>query len=297
MDVSDSVQSPQGSTLKITVANFFATVPVPIIVTSTSTQLQLKYDGSNHVTVAVSSTGVVTLNATGASAGFTFQDNVVVTGTANSAQALVTGTNTTAGTAAIAIIRVLNDLSSQASIRSYSGSFTTAGSAIADSAAFVGDGAGGIVINAAHASGDIKLYNRGGTLAVTIGASQAATFVGTINGATITAGAYSGTIGTFSGAISNLSTKSASGTAAAILNTATGTVYAIPGAGMYQIQLFEGTTHWGYALAINQGASTTQTPLFASESGTTISVSGDNIQIVNNTGSTRTYSYVVQRIN
>lgn len=78
VDVSDSSQSPQGSTLKITVTNFFATVPVPIVVTSTSTQLQLKYDGSNHMTVAVSNAGAVTLNATGASAGFTFNSTVSV---------------------------------------------------------------------------------------------------------------------------------------------------------------------------------------------------------------------------
>lgn len=78
VDVSDSSQSPQGSTLKITVTNFFGTVPAPIIVTSTSTQLQLKYDGSNHVTVAVSAAGAVTLNATGTSAGFTFSDPVTL---------------------------------------------------------------------------------------------------------------------------------------------------------------------------------------------------------------------------
>lgn len=36
VDVSDSTQSPQGSTLKITMTNFFATVPAPVNVTSAS---------------------------------------------------------------------------------------------------------------------------------------------------------------------------------------------------------------------------------------------------------------------
>src|SRR5262245_59530071 len=34
VDVSDITQSPQGSTLKITVANFFGTVPSPIVQTT-----------------------------------------------------------------------------------------------------------------------------------------------------------------------------------------------------------------------------------------------------------------------
>lgn len=100
VDIDDTTQSASGSTVKATMTQFFAAIPVPIIVTNTGTQFQLKYDGSNHVTVAVSSAGAVTLNATGASAGFTFSDAVTVTGvlTATAAAEPVVVNNST-GTA------------------------------------------------------------------------------------------------------------------------------------------------------------------------------------------------------
>ena len=54
-------------------------VNAALTVTRTSgTQLAVQYDGSNHLAVDVSSAGAVTLNATGASAGFTFSDPITV---------------------------------------------------------------------------------------------------------------------------------------------------------------------------------------------------------------------------
>lgn len=47
------------------------------ITSTTAPQLTVAYDGSNHLQVSVSSAGAVTLNATGASAGFTFADVVI----------------------------------------------------------------------------------------------------------------------------------------------------------------------------------------------------------------------------
>lgn len=63
----------------------------PVSITSTTTpQLTVAYDGSNNVTLSVSSAGAVTLNATGASAGFTFSDAV----TASAGLTSTTGTFT-----------------------------------------------------------------------------------------------------------------------------------------------------------------------------------------------------------
>lgn len=56
-----------------------ATSGVVTITSTTTPQLTVAYDGSNLMTVSVSSAGAVTLNATGASAGFTFSD--AITGT------------------------------------------------------------------------------------------------------------------------------------------------------------------------------------------------------------------------
>jgi hypothetical protein len=50
---------------------------------STTEQLRLGYDASNYMSATVSSSGLVTLDAVGAGAGFEFSDNVVGNGTAN----------------------------------------------------------------------------------------------------------------------------------------------------------------------------------------------------------------------
>lgn len=54
----------------------------PVTITSTtSPQLTILYDGSNTLTIGVSSAGVATFNATGASQGFVFSDPVTHSGT------------------------------------------------------------------------------------------------------------------------------------------------------------------------------------------------------------------------
>lgn len=51
------------------------------ITTTTSPQFTVAYDGSNSVSVAVASDGAVTLNSTGAGAGFIFSDDLAVAAT------------------------------------------------------------------------------------------------------------------------------------------------------------------------------------------------------------------------
>lgn len=86
--------------------------------------------------------------------------------------------NTAAGTANAASFQAGNDVSAQAAIfRALSSTFTPSGSALASGLEILGQLAGGISLNANHASGDVRLYSRN-TLALTLGASQAATFTG-----------------------------------------------------------------------------------------------------------------------
>lgn len=60
----------------------FNTIGTPLTITSTTTpQLQVGYDASNHLQVTVSSTGAVTLNATGSGAAFTISDAVSMSST------------------------------------------------------------------------------------------------------------------------------------------------------------------------------------------------------------------------
>jgi|GEM_PF-1589310 len=51
------------------------------VLSTTTPQHRIAYDASNYVTTAVSSAGAVTLDATGASAGFTISDGLIVSGT------------------------------------------------------------------------------------------------------------------------------------------------------------------------------------------------------------------------
>lgn len=76
---------------------------VTTITTTTANQLAVRYDASNHFTASVSSAGAVTLNATGASAGFSFSDLVTAAAglTVSSGQTLtISGATVTGLTAA-----------------------------------------------------------------------------------------------------------------------------------------------------------------------------------------------------
>lgn len=57
------------------------TTGVATFTSTTAPQLNVRYDGSNHLGVSISSTGGVTFNATGSGAAFTFSDGVTVSGT------------------------------------------------------------------------------------------------------------------------------------------------------------------------------------------------------------------------
>jgi len=97
--------------------------------------------------------------------------------------------NTTAGTTARAGIRVGNDNNTGAGqFLALSSTYTTTGPELQDSVILRSLTAGGLSLAAQHASGDLRLYSRGGALALTLGASQLATFTGSIrmtNGYTI----------------------------------------------------------------------------------------------------------------
>jgi hypothetical protein len=57
------------------------TAGVRVQILSTTEQLRVNYDASNYYSTTVSSAGAVTFNAVGASAGFTFSDNIKLTQT------------------------------------------------------------------------------------------------------------------------------------------------------------------------------------------------------------------------
>lgn len=68
----------------------------------TTEQLRLAYDGSNYLSATVSSAGAVTLDAVGASAGFSFSDAVAIPG-AGASSVRLGASATAAGTQAVAI--------------------------------------------------------------------------------------------------------------------------------------------------------------------------------------------------
>ena len=137
----------------------------------------------------------------------------------------VYATNASTGTAAGVIFQAINNTGSRGALWHLGGGFTPSGPALADGTLLDGTGAGGVSVNAAHASGDLRLYSRN-TLALTLGASQAATFASTIaSGAITSTGAVTGTrlmIGADSGAsyLLNVSGSSTStGVRAIVINT------------------------------------------------------------------------------
>lgn len=162
------------------------TAAAPITVTSTSTQFQLKYDGSNHVTVAVSSAGLVTLNATGASASFSFSDVIAVTGVSGGVSATLTGG------------LVCTTISATAGAFSGAVAINTAGGAasltINATTRFYLDGVAGVGGNTfvEESSADLIGFIAGGALRASIGASG----ITSVAGITATTGAFADNLGT-----------------------------------------------------------------------------------------------------
>ncbi len=84
--------------------------------------------------------------------------------------------NNETGTAAASLIRLWSDNNDSLVFRATSTSHATyAGKVVMDI-----NVAAGLDLMASNASGDLRFYNRGGVLALTLGASQAATFTGAI---------------------------------------------------------------------------------------------------------------------
>lgn len=89
--------------------------------------------------------------------------------------------NTTVGTGNYSEIRLGNDTAvGTFDLYATSTTYTPSGPLLADAGVVYTAGAGGLSLAAAHASGDVRIYNRGAVLALTFGASQAATFTGTV---------------------------------------------------------------------------------------------------------------------
>ncbi len=92
----------------------------------------------------------------------------------------ITVRNTSAGTSNLAAIYVGSDASATAgAIVQYSSTYSTVGWAVQDSTLLYGERPGGVSIAATDAAGDVRLYSRN-ALALTLGASQAAAFTGTL---------------------------------------------------------------------------------------------------------------------
>ena len=89
--------------------------------------------------------------------------------------------NTTAGTGNGSQINVGNNADAQlGQFIATSSTYTPSGDLLASGVSLRGSGAGGVSILASNASGDIRLYSRN-SLALTLGASQAASFTGDLS--------------------------------------------------------------------------------------------------------------------
>lgn len=139
-------------------------------------------------------TGTASININGtvgattpASGSFTtgaFSSDIDVTTNANTFKRLLVVNNST-GTAGDAGV-ILQNSAYTFFIGLPSTGYTTSGLKVANTAYFYGDAPGGINIGSTAGGGDVRIYNRGGLLALTFGDTQAATFTGIINGTTST---------------------------------------------------------------------------------------------------------------
>lgn len=88
--------------------------------------------------------------------------------------------NSTAGTGNFTSLALLNDASTAAYFYIYSSTYTPSGAAFAAGALLANDGAGGLSVQANHASGVIRFYTGGATLRTTINAAGTLVQAGTI---------------------------------------------------------------------------------------------------------------------
>ena len=122
--------------------------------------------GSGNYTIP----GLLTVSGFGThsfSAGGTGGNNIAIT-------------NTTSGTGNQASV-TLTAGTNVGAVLALSQGYTTSGPLVASATLLYSEGAGGISVSASGANGDVRLYNRGGTLALTLGASQAASFTGDLS--------------------------------------------------------------------------------------------------------------------
>lgn len=122
-----------------------STISARIHAISTTEQLRLGYDASNYLSVTVSSAGAVTLDAVGASAGFTFSDSITMSDAKNISFNTTTGTKIgTATTQKISLWNQTPDVQPTNSITAATFVANTSG-IVDDSATWGGYSAGQIV--------------------------------------------------------------------------------------------------------------------------------------------------------
>lgn len=231
-----------------------------VVVTSTTTpQLTVAYDGSNSLTVSVSSAGAVTLNATGASAGFTFSDVVTLSSGGPGALKLLTTANGTYG--------------ADATIRWYRADGTTLKSFLG----FNANDSQVLTIGTTDATGSVVITSGNNTTAITIASNQAVTFAAGISATTVTLSGAATALRVYTG--STLATNCVSGAAT--------TVQAIPDVkGIYAVSVFGGnaTAAFGYFYANGAGSMAAfGTSLTGSASA--FGTSGMNVRFTQSSGS------------
>lgn len=139
---------------------------------ATSVSSTLAWGGGSAIS---SSSNVALLNGSNT---FTGGDQTVSAAVAGGVRFKVA--NTSNSTSAFASIDLTNDATDPLGfIQAYSSTYTASGYINAAGVAFGAQGAGGLVLAATHASGDVEIWSRN-TLAATFGASQAATFASTV---------------------------------------------------------------------------------------------------------------------
>ncbi len=231
-------------------------------------------------------TGAATFSAGISATTAAFTGNVTRTGTTNSTMTGFSQTNSDAGTAATTRYQAINDGGAYGALVMYSSGYTTSGINIASSTLVYANGAGGLSLSTGHASGVVRIYSGNETLALTISAAQAATFVAGI----------SATTGTFS-----TSAKTTSGSTSVPNNTDT-TIITVPGAGVYLINAYaDDASAWSGGIVVSYDGTLANGIMTLGSSGT-FTWSGfaggsNTVKVKQTSGVTKTVTWQYLRIN
>ncbi len=162
--------------------------------------------------------------------------------------------NTTAGTGNLSMLRLGNDAAVNVlEIAALSSTYTTAAQFVASGVAVNATGVGGLSLSAENASGDVRLYSRN-TLALTLGASQTASFTSTIQvtGENAPASGVGAEL-TWDGSQTNLRSYSRTGSAYQPM-AINGSTLALNTGSNGNITMGAGTLAWGGGSAISSSS-------------------------------------------